>query len=59
MGMETKFVLGKNKSHTPCSLGGRLIVVLRQVARRNFQNLIQKVWLGSLNRFMVLIALYQ
>ena len=33
--METNFVLGKNEGHTPSSLGGGLIVVVRQAGRQN------------------------
>ena len=32
---EINFVLGKNGGHTPSSLGGRSIVVIRQAGRRN------------------------
>ena len=53
----------ENGSHMPSSLSGRSIVVVRQaddiLAVLKFTNFNFKACLGCLNRFIVLIALYQ
>ena len=63
------FDLVKNEGHIPSSLGSRLIVVIRPTSRQysctyftkllKFANLNSKAYLGCLNGFMVLMALYQ
>ena len=65
--MGINFVLEKNGGYMPSSLGGRLIIVVRQpdenleVSKKfeKYGNFILKTRLGYLNGFMVLIALYQ
>ena len=66
MRTEINFILGKNGGHRPSSLGGRLILVVRQADKNlavskilKFGKLNLKARLGCLNGFMALMASYQ